>query len=158
MLDTRLHNIELGYLNRCPCIMDSQSQLTASCRLSGYLFLNLAFICMDVLSLRNLLIGDPSLSAYTWTQKVSTPSRLQLEGGQGPATVEGVYARRALFLLVLRGSILHWDTQWNRQDPVVTFWPTLLMPAQSFCLSKLQSKSKPGMDSNVLRLLSSCHC
>lgn len=73
--------------------MDSQSQLTASFRLSGYLFLNLAFICMDVLSLRNLLIGDPSLSAYTWTQKASTPSRLQLEGGQGPATVEGVCAR-----------------------------------------------------------------
>lgn len=111
--------------------MDSQSQLTASFRL----FLNLAFMCMDILSLSNMLIGDPSLSTYTWTQKASISSRLQLEAGQGPATVEGVYARRVLFLLALRWSILCWDTQWNRQDPVLTFWPTLL--AQSFCLSKL---------------------
>lgn len=148
VLDTRLHNIQLGYMNRCPCIMDSQSQLTASFRS----FLNLAFICMDILSLSNMFTGDPSLSAYTSTQKASISSRLQLEGGQGPATVEGVYARRVLFLLVLRGSILHWDTQWNRQHPVLTFWPTFL--AQSFCLSQLQSKSKLGMDSHILRLLS----
>ena len=71
--------------------MDSQSQLTASFRL----FLNLAFMCMDILSLSNMLIGDPSLSACTWTQKASISSRLQLEAGQGPATVEGVCVRKA---------------------------------------------------------------
>lgn len=68
--------------------------------------LNLTFECMDVLSLGNMLIWDPSLPAYIWTQKASTSSRLQLEGDQGLAAVESVNARQTLLLLVLRGSSL----------------------------------------------------
>lgn len=133
-------------MNRCPCIMDSQSQLTASFRS----FLNLAFICMDILSLSNMFTGDPSLSAYTSTQKATFHPGCNWKGSR--SCYSGRCVRKVLFLLVLRGSILHWDTQWNRQHPVLTFWPTFL--AQSFCLSQLQSKSKLGMDSHILRLLS----
>lgn len=68
--------------------------------------LNLTFECMDVLSLGNMLIWDPSLPAYIWTQKAGTSSRLQLEGDQGLAAVESVNSRQTLLLLVLRGSSL----------------------------------------------------
>lgn len=55
--------------------------------------LNLASECMDVISLGNMPIWDPSSHAYIWTQKAGTLSRLQLEGDQGPAAMEGVNAR-----------------------------------------------------------------
>lgn len=54
--------------------------------------LNLASECMDVLSLGNMPIWDPSSRAYIWTQKAGTLSRL-LDGDQGPAAMEGVNAR-----------------------------------------------------------------
>lgn len=38
-----------------------------------------------------------------------------------------------------------WDTQWNSQVSVLSPWPTLLVLAQLFCLSKLHSKSRPKM-------------
>lgn len=41
--------------------------------------LSLAFECTAVLSLGNMLTGDLSLPAYSWTQKASTASRAQLE-------------------------------------------------------------------------------
>lgn len=109
--------------------MDSQSQLTASFRSLSEFWLSYVWIYCPWVTCS---LGILSLSAYTSTQKASISSRLQLEGVKVLLQWKVCTLRRVLFLLVLRGSILHWDTQWNRQHPVLTLWPTFL--AQSFCL------------------------
>lgn len=66
---------------------------------------------MDALSLSNILVWDPFLPAYIWTEKASTSSRLKLEGDQGPAAMEGGMQGKPFSFLFSGGAASVWGAQ-----------------------------------------------